>query len=252
MRHAFVPDKYPHYDLLFSLLADSAEDMVNRLMHDPRIHLSVQLDHPSRVEWPIAFEGQLRRQDAFLQRIMIPFNEIFMSFDTLRIAPELIRRISGRGRVSPSLLVRYHMDAYLNEAYILHLRLDNFAVRIAREYRKDRIGERLKKDLERILPTLKSVFAGIVNVRGRHVHQERYDDPQLRSMWLLEHLSGGSGLHKDEFATVFKNVKRDKVDFLFSTSDQIGEVMDRYCRYYVQVLFGKKRKLKIPRNIAAA
>ncbi len=251
MRPAFVPDKYPHYDRLFSLLARCAEEMNNRLMHDARVRVNVRSDHPSRIEWPIAFDGPLRREDAFLQRILISFNEIFMSFDTLRIAPELVRRVSRRTEVSPSLFVRYHMDAYLSEVYILYLRLDNFATRIAREYRKDRLGKRLSKDLEWMLPTLKSGFAGVIDVRGRHVHKERYDDPQLRTLWLLEHLSTASGKYKSEFATVFRNVKQDKVEFLFSTTELIGELMDRYCRYYIEALFGSRAKLKTPSNIAA-
>ena len=75
------------------------------------------------------------------------------------------------------------------------------------------------------------------------------DDPQLRSLWLLEHLSGASGKYQQEFSNVFRNVKREKVKFLASTTELIGELMDRCCRYYVETLFDERSKLKTPVNI---
>jgi hypothetical protein len=250
--HTSDSENDSHYDHLFALLADSMAEMMNRLLGDSRVRTNLRLDNPSRLEWPIAFDGDLRREDAFRQRLMISFNEIFMSFNTLQIAPGLLRRTTRRGSASPSLLVRYHMDAYLNEAYILYLRLDNFAKRIAREYRKDSVGGRLNADLDWMLPTLRLAFRGIIEVRGRHVHSERYDDPQLRSLWLLENISQATGNYETEFALVFRNVKRDKVEFLASTTKASHSLMDRICRYYVEVLFDGDGNLRIPSNIAAA
>jgi hypothetical protein len=77
--------------------------------------------------------------------------------------------------------LRYHIEAYLQETYVLSERLNRFL----RKVEKVAIGKRDKGGVGLTRKLKKSVelsFKSVVVTRGRHVHEYRFQDDELRNL----------------------------------------------------------------------
>lgn len=77
--------------------------------------------------------------------------------------------------------MRYHIEAYLQEVYILSERLQRFLRKVEKATisARDKLGINLVKELK--LAT-ESSFKNVVGTRGQHVHESRFEDDELRSL----------------------------------------------------------------------
>ena len=96
-------------------------------------------------------------------------------------------------RLSEADWLRYHIEAYLNEVYILHERLTRFL----RKIEKVGIAARDKSALNSVNKLKAVVTASLKNVvraRGGHVHEQRFDDTELANLGSLVLITKSSEL----------------------------------------------------------
>jgi hypothetical protein len=77
--------------------------------------------------------------------------------------------------------LRYHIEAYLQETYILFERLN----RLLRKVEKVAIAARDKGGVlsaKKLQTSLEASLKGVVATRGRHVHEYRFQDDELRNL----------------------------------------------------------------------
>jgi hypothetical protein len=77
--------------------------------------------------------------------------------------------------------LRYHIEAYLQETYILFQRLSRFLRRVQKVAidARDKGGVSSAKKLK---TSLEASFKSVVGIRGRHVHEYRFQDDELRNL----------------------------------------------------------------------
>jgi hypothetical protein len=77
--------------------------------------------------------------------------------------------------------LRFHIEVYMQEVYILHSRLTHFLRRVEKTAiaSRDKGGLILAKSMQR---TVDTSLDAILKVRGRHVHEYRFQDPELRNL----------------------------------------------------------------------
>ena len=120
-------------------------------------------------------------------KLFRPLSEIMNNFEAL----ENIAIYSGsfpykKHGVSRISYLRYHIENYLNELYILKNRLIAYLKIIERSYRKcDRFGE-IHKIMEPVYNIVSRSLEGYVNIRGAHVHANRYTDSEIDRLAELE------------------------------------------------------------------
>ena len=109
-------------------------------------------------------------------------------------------------RLSEANWLRYHIEAYLQEAYILFERLR----RLLRRVLKVAIDARDKggvSSTKKLKTSLEASFRSVVGIRGRHVHEYRFQDDELKNLDTLVLLTGvgkmGSlrGLRRVQYVT---------------------------------------------------
>lgn len=77
--------------------------------------------------------------------------------------------------------IRYHIEAYLQETYILSERLDRFLRKVEKTAvaARDKAGVSAVKGLR---ATVDATFKNVVKVRGGHVHEYRFQDDELKNL----------------------------------------------------------------------
>lgn len=151
---------------------------------EPRRQESPQLD-PSERYWIDWFAG---------------FTEISASHDRLNERAGYLTHIpSSRHlrfyRVTDTSWLRYHIEMYMQEVYILENRLQTFLRRLQRRARRvgDTNGERFVNSLLKMIQT---GFSNVRTTRGRHGHRSRMYDTDLRDLDTLSLLTTAGRLRK--------------------------------------------------------
>ena len=80
----------------------------------------------------------------------------------------------------------YHITAYFNEVYILQERVVAYVAVLERKYRRDGRPEVAAMLKQRDI--IKASLAGIVGIRGTHVHASRFFDPEMQYVFSGEYL----------------------------------------------------------------
>lgn len=129
-------------------------------------------------------------KEIYLKRIFDGFSEIHSSYEALTDIEIYINRFPfAETSVTKPRYLRYHVENYFNEMYLLKKRLLAFLTITGRSFRKD---PRYSVVLAVTRPLFKIVsdsLEKVVDIRGRHVHQKRYSDSQIDRLELMDLLS---------------------------------------------------------------
>lgn len=178
-----------------------------------------------------------------LRKILSGFSEIEASLQVLNDIPFYIRRFpSQNSNVSKTRFLNYHFGNYLNENYILRERLVTYQKVITRMYKNDHrlaeMGKQVKK-IERLV----SGFDGIIDTRGKHVHQERYSDEDFERLGIYERMSK----EDDPLASVLGKLyplalcdyRKKWIKMISDNNDNIKEILNMYFEILYDVVFDK-------------
>ena len=126
-------------------------------------------------------------KEIYLKRIFDGFLEIHSSYQALTDIEIYINRFpfSATSVTKPRYL-RYHVENYFNEMYLLKKRLLAFLTIIGRNFRKDSRHSDVLAATRPLFRIVDDSLEDIVDIRGRHVHQKRYSDTQIDRLELME------------------------------------------------------------------
>ena len=126
--------------------------------------------------------------DAQLFKFWRAFLEISQSYESIRDVPNYLRHSPPkRIGVQHSRYMAWHVHGYLNEIYILQLRLKSFWSLVHKTYRSSVIAQS-KQTATRIDKILKA-FKSAVDARGSHVHESRLDGTEIDRLSVIENMS---------------------------------------------------------------
>ena len=136
-------------------------------------------------------------------KLFRPLNEIACSVESIENISVYVKIFPySRYGVSKVSCLKYHVENYLNELYILKNRLISYLKIIDRSYSKSSIAKHVS---ETIFPLYSIVSKGMKNhiiIRGNHVHQNRYSDPEIDRLSTLELFSLG----QNEFGKIVTQI----------------------------------------------
>ena len=105
------------------------------------------------------------RED-FFDKVTIGFAEIEQSFANIEIIPEYLRRFPFRHlKISKVNYLRYHVENYLQELYVLRNRIETFIVLLSRYYRKEKDYSEIQTVIKIIRQVLALSFDGLTKLR---------------------------------------------------------------------------------------
>lgn len=198
--------------------------------------------------------AKLWTKHALLGDVFRGFIEIHESYKTLRDIEVYIRRFPySDTKIQKTRHLRYHIESYLNEMYILKERLEAFAKRMARRHRKSPwvSQEGFKKLIELVITWPNE----IVKTRGSHVHSRRFsaDDLQRLEGWEIflqeEGIDANFIANLEMFEEGYRTTRKKWQTRITENNDSVKVLLDAYFGALYAVLFDEKGQLKLPYEI---
>lgn len=161
-----------------SMWRGRSPELIKRLM-------KTLLGEPQTPSLPI----QMSKAESFVSKVCRGFLEIDACIERLKDFETYIGRFPfSRTRVTRDSYLQFIVESHLGEIYLLRERLVSYSQTIARLYRQDPIGPHVKEMSNLLVEWILEDFESFSNVRGDHVHKERYlheDIMRLRLVSLL-------------------------------------------------------------------
>lgn len=202
---------------------------------------------------PAQASSQLKSNEELVNRLILGFLEIEESVKKLHNIAIYIHRFPYVStRIVKSTYLKYHMENYLNEIYLLQERMKTYLKVISHFFKKDPQGMSIDQITRSISKKVVKVMSGLVKARNMHVHHRRYTDRDFDRLNILE-------LLKDEtipniniarlYQLTYLTVLIAKRNFVKRTNKVIDSLLEEYFKYLWEILLDAGGNLKIPRNL---
>lgn len=132
----------------------------------------------------------LSRDETFMSLLMNTVAEVRSSLQTLEDVSMFLNSFPYRSKkITQERYVRYHVEHFYQEVYILQNRLEVFGKRIARACRSSSNAEKVEAVTSAFSKLVRAFASHIIERRGEHVHVERLDDLELGKFSAYEMLA---------------------------------------------------------------
>lgn len=197
---------------------------------------SLIFDEPQQI---LPSEQRSPSEEALL-KLLNGFLEIAHTFDIMDDIPIYLQKPFPRGRnLSKLRFIKYHVTNYFNEIYILRERLKAYhtiVVRISKKFQQEPNPSAAKRANEII-----AAFDNLVNVRGEHVHRQRYTDDDFDRLDFFEMFSlEESKAFIEELNRRALKSKAKWVTLLKSSNTSIRQLLSAYFHEIFKLTFDKK------------
>lgn len=163
-------------------------------LKDPELD-EAWINHLLGLKGPKRVQRVLSQTQLFYRRLFSGFNEIWQSHERLIAFEVYVGRFGYSGTsITKSQHLRYSVENYLQEMYILKERVRAYLTTVGRLYKNDPRHTTILATTKPLFQLVPKVFQNLIDARGLHVHQRRYDDDDLAglerlSLWLKIFLS---------------------------------------------------------------
>jgi len=184
----------------------------------------------------------------FFTKLFFGFTEISSAVEALKLGEVLISLAPPRStQINRDEYLKYHINAYLQEVYILKERLKSYITKLKRVYSKTKQKNRFDKQTSPLFKFVKVSFEDVVNTRSDHVHSYRYSDDHLDRLSSLTLISRYKEDFIDDAKLKFKWVQRTWKQRVKENNKQTMKLLDIYFdRLYEAVT--KDGRVVVPNN----
>jgi len=176
-------------------------------------------------------------KESSLLKILHGFAEIDSAFEVLKDVVFYIKRFpSKRPQISKTRFLKYHIGNYFNEVYILRERLRSYQKIVIRMYKNNHRPQETSK-LVKMLDTLISGFDNIVSARGKHVHQERYDDEDFNRLLLYENFEPDDPKFNRLYPLALQVYRKKWTQIITLNNKEIKRILDIYFEILYSIVF---------------
>lgn len=229
----------------------------SKLAVDEIIPLFKRLDHEGFSQYAIdSINGisssqkkpNLTEEEDFYVKILRHFGEINKSLETLEHIPIFISsfrksKAYREAGITDTIHLRYHIEHYLQENYILLSRVQKFMGWLSHSLKNE---GRLRESLfvSGLLKTFEDSMKNLKLVRGDHVHETRYDDNILNRATMLE-LAGQYKRDKDlSFGATmsYKLAKKEWSERIKKNNQDLRKSLDMIFEGLAPIVFPSPRE----------
>ena len=198
-------------------------------------------------EGPTSMDREITKNEEYYGIILTGFSEIMDSFDILKDIPVYIRSFPYRNkRIEKPRFLKYHVENYFNEVYILKERMIAFLKKIKRCFRRDEKQREVYKKTEPLFTVINKSFKNIVDVRGSHVHERRFshkDLNRLTSLKIHSQFDDGetSKMLKNYYDYSYRQIRKEWKNKLKDNNEVIGEILSLYGEVLNDILLNNSK-----------
>ncbi len=195
-------------------------------------------------------KSKLNKEDQLIVKLFQRFAEISYSFETLGLIYIYINSCPYK-KIPQHQHLKYHIENYLQEIYLLKERYIAYLNIINKEYKNSKIEIELKDVNSLLRELIFEVFGGYLELRKSHVHYIRYNDNEIERLSTLELLcrsddeslkNSVSNLYKNNYSNT-KRKWREKIKRDLQDIEKLNEV---YFGTLYKIITDENKKLIIP------
>ena len=204
---------------------------------------------------PRTLQRTLTRDEAYFQRIQYGFSEIETCIERLKDIETYIGSFPYRSeKLNKIRHLRYHIESYFHETYILRERIRAYLTRIGRAFKNDNRHSKVLAATRPLFASTNSTLQGVSNTRSGHVHQARFDPQDLSRLDTINLIAGFDDwqeLMQPYFEFEYRRIRREWKQQLRENNKAIRSLLDMIADGLIPVIFNVRRKrLKYPRPAA--
>lgn len=161
--------------------------------------------------------------------IFYGFTEISNTFEVLRLSEILISVAPPRSkRVNNDEYIKYLINTYLQDVYILKERLNTYATRLKRLHNRADREDLTEQYIDPLFQFIKTSLDGLINTRSSHVHANRYSDEELDNVTQMALISKYNPDLEKHYKFSFKNAQISWSTRIKSNNDTTEKLLDYY------------------------
>ena len=247
---------YPNVKSYFEIVFKHVKARIEKLYNDPiavkNLEQSIEDDFLGTSRRPVAEIIKNPKERFISDTLYRPFSEIMSSYEALRNIFIYIGSFPFKKQnVSQISYLRYHIEGYLNEAYILRERLLAYLKLIDKGYKSTKSYPVIHKATTSLISDVNKAFENLSKTRGSHVHKTRYSDRDLERLSLFETLSAGSDGELKQtvyelYRVTYNQARRKWRKSIASNFEKIGKLLNAYF-FLLQTSVCENGKLIIPK-----
>jgi hypothetical protein len=145
--------------------------------------------------------------------------------------------------------LRYHIEGYLHESYILKERLRAFLKKIKRLYKNDSNMNHITAKLDKIIT---DKFQNMNIIRGFHTHKNRFQDESLDQLEALEIYKNiddekARNLFNKYYECEFKKTRKKWISWAKQSNSALIKLLNFYFEIVFKLIFNENTgALKLP------
>jgi hypothetical protein len=203
------------------------------------------------LDGPGSIEYEPTKDEKTFFSIFMAFIEIIKCYEMLSDIEIYISRLPLRkpSTIPKHRFLRYHIESYLHETYMLKERLRAFLIKIKRLYRNDSKINYFITKLEKIII---DDFQYIGVIRGIHTHKNRFKDESLDQLEALEFYKNIDDekariLFNDYYECEFKKTRKKWIFWAKQSNSVVIKLLNFYFEIVFKLIFNENTgALKLP------
>ena len=239
------------------LIGDEASSHIRKFGPELEQNLSKSLEQDLFGDTP---SGPIRskhsKDQLHFSKVFRDYQEVDSCVQRLKDIPVYIGTFPYRSALlDKNRYLRYHIENYFHEIYMLRERLITYLKRLGRSFKEDRRHDQILAATKPLFASVKASLLPVTNTRSAHVHRARYDSSELArldTIQLISRIDEFSEGMKEAYDLAFRETRGEWKTRLESNNREIGKLLDQIANRLVPVLFDTRRKrLKYPRRKAS-
>jgi len=132
---------------------------------------------------PKMVNRKLTGRDLFFVKLFHGSVEISKSFEMLDDILFYIRRFPfQKTRITPERYLRFHVEAWFTELYVLQQRLTSYPKIVERQYKSDSHFSTIQARCRTLCDSITEILKNFPDLRGQHVHTTRLNDDDINRL----------------------------------------------------------------------
>lgn len=197
---------------------------------------------------PTVISHKPSEKTKFFGKIFQGFLEIQASVSTLYDIEIYISSFPYHNKqITKPRHLRYHLENYYSELYLLKERLIAFLTKIRRFYKQDSRHQSILRMTRPTFSFVSSSLKGILETRRIHVHVARFSDKdldRLESMNLYHTAgfdsSGADRLFDNFYKSTYRSIRSKWKKVLKNNNAELLKLLDIYSKVLIRILFDEK------------
>jgi hypothetical protein len=200
-------------------------------------------------------QGKRTGREEFFFKLSWAFREIVASADTLKDVQFYIGRFPYRkAPISRHRYLQFHVEVFLNEIYILEIRLLNCLAMLGRQYRTDPRLPTIQNLCIQLRELVTIALKKLVGWRGSHVHQYRHCDAHIDRLESIHLYS----LHPHRqirralqayYQKEYSKTRRTLREWITSANKSVAQLLDIFFDGVHAITFNKNGTIRYPSRL---